>query len=358
MNLKGFLFFGLLLTAVACGTDNKEAKPAAPVEVQVGKPVGGSQSAIVLSGNVEASQTAMIATRIMGMITQIDVKIGDRVRKGQVLFTVNSDDLRAKRSQTEAVINQAEAQLRNTRKDYDRFTALYKQQSATAKELENVQLQFEAAKANLEAAIQMRNEVDASMGYARVRAPFDGIITAKNAEAGSIANPGIPVLTLENAAGFRVAANVPETEVSNIRVGDSVSVLLNSINRSFPGVIGEINPSSRFNGGQYAIRINIPHNQYGGLYAGLYARVSVVSKTGTSPESRKLLIPVSALVQKDQLTGIYTPGQSHTAVLRWIRIGKKYGEEVEVLSGLDKEETFIVKANGRLYNGAAIEIKN
>lgn len=358
MNLKGFLFFSLLLTAVACSTDNHETKPTVPVEVQVGKPAGSSQSVIVLSGSVEASQTAMIATRIMGTITQMDVKIGDRVRKGQVLFTVNSDDIRAKRSQTEAAISQAEAQLRNARKDYDRFTALYQQQSATAKELENVQLQFEAAKANLEAATQMRNEVDASLGYARVRAPFDGIITAKNAEAGGIANPGIPVLTLENAGGFRVAANVPETEVSNIRLGDSVTVVLNSINRSFPGTIGEINPSSRFNGGQYAIRINIPHNQFGGLYAGLYARVTVVAKSGTSAERGKLLIPVSALVQKDQLTGIYTPGQSGTAVLRWIRIGKKYGQEVEVLSGLDKDETFIVKAEGRLYNGAAIVIKN
>jgi RND family efflux transporter MFP subunit len=348
----------VLLYLPGCSSPEKPIQTEPPVAVTIARPVSMGTSAITVSGQIEAAQTAVISTRIMGYITKMNVKAGDQVRRGQLLFTVSNEDLQAKRAQADAQIAQAEAQFQNAKKDYDRFTALYKQQSATEKEVENFQLQYEAAKAGAEAARQLRNEVNASFSYTNVVAPFDGIISAKNADAGSIANPGMPVLTLQASKGFRVAAGIPETQIADISIGANAIITLKSIERVFTGTISEINPSSAVSGGQYPIKINIPADQYKGLYAGMYANVSIKTKNNRSGQetSDRILIPVSAVVRKDQLTGIYTKGENNKAVLRWIRLGEQYGNEVEVLSGLGKEESFIVNADGRLFNGASVVV--
>lgn len=349
----------MLLFLAGCGSHEAPVNESSPIAVSVAKPVAATSANIAISGMVEPMQTAMISTRIMGYITRMNVRAGDHVRKGQLLFSVNHDDLQARRAQVDAQIAQADAQLRNAQKDRERFTVLYDQQSATAKELENVQLQYDAAKASAEAARQMRREINASFSYTNVTAPFDGIITAKNADAGSIANPGMPVLALEATGGFRVAATIPESEIAGIAIGDKAAITLKSANRSFTGSVAEINPSSAAAGGQYPLKISIPAGQYKGLYAGMYAHVMIRKATAqlTDAGKRQMLIPLAAIVYKDQLTGIYTAGENDRAVLRWIRIGRQYGNEVEVLSGLGPDDSFILKADGRLYNGAAIAIK-
>lgn len=366
MHMNQYKMFMKLLAAsfvylylLGCSSPEKPIQAEPPVAVTIARPGSMGASAITVSGQVEAAQTAAISTRIMGYITKVNVKAGDQVRKGQLLFSVSNEDLQAKRAQADAQIVQAEAQLQNAKKDYDRFTALYKQQSATEKELENIQLQYNAAKAGAEAARQLRNEVNASFAYTNVVAPFDGIISAKNADAGSIANPGMPVLTLEASKGFRVAAGIPETQIADLSIGTPATITLRSIGRVFTGSISEINPSSSVSGGQYPVKINIPADQYKGLYAGMYANISIKPKSNKSDKEAndRILIPVSAVVRKDQLTGIYTIGDNNKAVLRWIRLGEQYGNEMEVLSGLGKEESLIVNADGRLFNGAGVVVK-
>ena len=108
----------------------------------------------------------------MGYITMLKVKAGDHVSKGQLLATISNQDMLAKRAQTDAMIAEAQASVNSAQKDLDRFTTLYKQQSATEKELDNVELQYNAAKSRLEAARQMRNEVNANLGYSHLTAPL------------------------------------------------------------------------------------------------------------------------------------------------------------------------------------------
>lgn len=224
-----------LLSLAACSGDKPEtaAKTAAPVAVQTAVAGGTSVNAGILeaSGQVEASQSVNISTRVMGYITQMKVKVGDRVSAGQLLFTVNSNDITAKRAQTDALIAQAEAAQRTAQKDLDRYTALYKQQSASAKELDQVTLQFQSAKANADAARQMRNEVSAQLAYTSVTAPFAGIITQKLADAGSMANPGMPVLTLEQSGKLQVSASIPENQIAAVKMGDEVTMSIESADR-------------------------------------------------------------------------------------------------------------------------------
>lgn len=357
------LFAGIgLLAFSSCSSNEKHGTKTyidTAVVVTVAKPSGDQKQRLIVSGQIEAGQTANISTRVMGYITSLNMKVGDHVQKGQLLATISNDDILAKRAQTDAMIAEAEAGYKNTQKDYERFNNLYKQQSASAKELDNVTLQYNSAKSRLEAAKQMRNEVNATLNYTRLTAPFAGTVTQKLMDAGSMANPGMPLLTIEQSSSYQVSASVPENEISLIHEGTTVSVSIGAINRLIKGTVSQIDQSSTNTGGQYMIKIHLPDNQKPGLFAGMYANITipVTQAIKTTITGEQVMVPLSAIEYKDQLTGLYTIGSNHTALLRWVRLGKTQGNKVEVLSGLAVNEQFIVSADGRLYNGEAVKIK-
>lgn len=368
MNVNKAPLLILALTAAtllpSCSNNKGEQKGApedTPVSVTVATPGNDNISGgINASGQVEAVQTANISTRVMGYITKVYVSVGDHVKQGQLVFTVNSTDILARLAQTEAMIAQADASLQNAQKDYDRFTVLYNQQSASAKELDNVSLQYKAAKANLGAARQMRNEVNAQLSYTNVTAPFSGVVTQKMLDAGSMATPGMPVVTIERSGGLQVSASVGESQIASIKQGDTAMLNIKSIDKIITGKITQISQSSQPSGGQYVIKISIPDNEKQQIYSGMYVNVNIPAKEtlqNNEAGTRNILVPVESIVNKDQLTGLYTIGTNNTALLRWVRLGKNFGNKVEVLSGLAKDESFITHADGRLYNGIPVIIK-
>lgn len=358
----GALIGAAIIGLVAC-TPKKEqnantaGNPATAVVVAI--PSAAGENSIEASGQVESSQTANISTRVMGYITKLNANIGDHVHKGQVLGTISNDDILAKRAQADAAIAQAEIALKNAQKDYDRFQVLYKQQSASAKEVENATMQYAAAKSGLETARQMRNEVNAMLSYTTLTAPFDGIVTQKTADAGNMANPGMPILTIERSGSFQVVASIPETVINLVKLGQKTVIVIKAGNKTISGNIAEVSASSQATGGQYLIKINIPDSEKAGLYGGMYANVSIPIKpaAGAQDGNNTITVPVSSIEQKDELTGLYTISADNTALLRWVRLGKTQGNKVEVLSGLGKDERYILSADGKLYNGEPVTIK-
>ena len=353
---------GLLVLSACSSGNKKEIRPNTDdaIMVTVSVPSSDEQSGLNITGQVESSLLANISTRVMGFITMLKVNVGDHVNKGQLLATISNQDILAKRGQVDAMIAEADAHVKNAKKDIDRFTVLYDQQSATAKELDNVTLQYNAAKARLSGAQQMRNEINAQLSYTSLTAPFSGTVTQKLADAGSMANPGMPLLTIEQSGSYQVSASVPENRISQIKQGANATITISAINKTIQGTINQINESSQFTGGQYIIKVSIPDKDKPGLYAGMYANVSVPLKTNIAVkvnEHATVMIPLQSIEHKDQLTGLYTVSSNSTALLRWVRLGKTFGEQVEVLTGLEKNEQFILSADGKLYNGAPVKIK-
>lgn len=350
------LMTGILFTSCSGDTHEAAVKKEDPVKVTVA--VAGVQSSniIQVSGQIESKETAVISTRVMGIIMDVKVKAGDTVQKGQLLAAINNADIMAKRGQAQAMVSETEAALKDAQKDYERFAELYKQSSASAKEFENASLHFSSVKAKAEAAKQMQNETEAMLAYTNLRAPFSGTIIQKNVDAGSMASPGMPLLTMEQIGGYQVSASVSEGDIANIKVNAEATVLIKSSGRAIRGKVSEISPSSQFSGGQYSIKVNIPDAERTGLYSGMYVSVSIQTP-GKASESNKLLIPASAVIYRDQLTGLYTITENQTALLRWVKLGKMQGDQAEILSGLRKDEQFILESEGRLYNGVSIVIK-
>ena len=344
---------------ISCGGDKKEqvaSLPAIPVKV-AGISDNNTSPYVSASGKIEAENSANLSTRMMGYVTKVNVKVGQKVSQGQLLVSVNNTDLQAKKAQVNASITQAQAGYNNAKKDYDRFVNLFAQQSASQKELDDMTARYEMAKAGLEAAKQMRNEINAQFAYSNISAPFSGVVTNTFVKEGDMANPGMPLVSIEGAKKLQVTAMVSESDIALITQGMKVIVLVKSINQEVEGKVSEISLSAKNTGGQYLVKIDLNKSE-AKILSGMFVNVQFpVEKKENVKVSDKVLIPVAALVKEGQLTGIYTIGSGNVAILRWLRIGKTFGDQVEVLSGLSVNEQYIVSADGKLFNGAKVSIQ-
>ena len=210
------------------------------------------------------------------------------------------------------------------------------------------------AKARLEAANQMKNEINAQFAYSNITAPFSGVVTSKTVEVGDMANPGQPLISIEAPGKFKVIAMVPETEISQIKVGTPVHVDVKSIGKTISGKVTEVSSSARHTGGQYLVEVALDKTEVD-ILSGMFTTVNFPVEKIT--QSDMVLLPKDALVTNGQLSGVYTISDNNTAVLRWLRLGKTFGDQVEVLSGLSPEETYIVSAEGKLFNGAKVSVQ-
>ena len=340
----------------SCGGDKKEQIKQEPaINVKLGGVSSSENNAFVTaSGKIEAENSANLSTRMMGYVTKVHVKVGQNVGAGQLLVSINSADLQAKKAQVDASILQATAAYNNAKKDYDRFVALFKQQSASQKELDDMTARYEMAKAGLEGAKQMRNEVMAQFSYSNITAPFSGTITNTFVKVGDMANPGMPLVSVEGASRWQVTAMVSETDINAIKNGMPVKVLVKSSNNNLTGKVIEVSGSAANTGGQYFVKINLDKTD-NSVLSGMFVNVQFpVENKPQSTQSKTVLIPESAIVEQGQLKGIYTIGTGNVAILRWLRLGKTFGNQVEVLSGLSANEQYIVSAEGKLYNGAKV----
>lgn len=352
----------LSLSAVvltSCGSDKKESiNKETPIAVKVSSVEENSNGGFVTaSGKIEAENSANLSTRMMGFVTKLHVQVGQKVSAGQLLISINNTDLQAKKAQVDASILQATAGFNNAKKDFDRFTNLFKQQSASQKELDDMTARYEMAKAGLEGVKQMRNEVLAQFSYSNIMAPFSGTITNTFVKEGDMANPGMPLVSLEGATRLQVTAMVAENAITAIHKGMAVQILVKSNNITLNGKVTEVSGSAKNTGGQYLVKINLEPTK-AKVLSGMFVNVQfpIESKT-TSEPSERMVVPESALVHQGQLTGIYTIGNGNVAILRWLRVGKKMGNQVEVLSGLSVKEQYVVSAEGKLYNGALVTVQ-
>jgi RND family efflux transporter MFP subunit len=355
-NIYLIIAFVVSTAILSCGDKTETApKDVGPtVEVKVNNVTTESNSFLTASGKIEAVQSANLSTRMMGYVNKVHVKVGDKVRKDQLLLSINNAELSAKSAQVNAGITEATAAYRIAEKDYTRFKNLFEDNSASQKELDDMTARYEMAKARLEGAKQMEKEVGSQFSYVNIRAPFSGIITNKFIDEGTMANPGVPLIAMEAPGLFEVTASVPESEISQIESGSKVKIVVKSINELIQGEVTEVSTSARNTGGQYLVKVTLDKSNVAVL-SGMYATVQfpVIRKT----ESTAILVPMDAIISKGQLSGLYTVSESNTALLRWLRLGRSFGDQVEVLSGLSAEESYIVSAKGKLYNGVKVSIQ-
>jgi RND family efflux transporter MFP subunit len=351
--LKYILIFPLIGLLSSCGSSNETTiKESDPIKVQVGiaKAIT-SQEVTSVSGRIEAGSSANISTRMMGNVTAVLVTPGAMVKKGDLLITLSSADLSAKMAQVEASIAQAKSGFENAEKDFARFKTLYDKGSASQKELENITTHYEMAKAGLEAARQMENEVKAQFTYSNLRAPFDGVVANTFVKVGDMANPGMPLATVEGISNYEATVMVTESQISKIKLGADATVLVKSSNTTFKGKVREVSPSAKNTGGQFLVKIALEDAQ--GVLPGMFVNADIALEDANAVASSPF-VAQEAVIRNGQLTGIYALSSNDKAVLRWVRLGQEMEGKVEILSGLSENEKYIFKPEGKLFNGAKV----
>jgi len=351
--LSIILAFGLLASCSSEPVKKKASGFDLTVEVAQAKNIKQAEL-LSFTGKLEAGTYSKLSTRIMGQVEKIHVKLGETVRKGQLLLEISNNDILAKKKQAEANVLVSETLLADAEKNLERYQALFDKKSASKRELEGMQIQKNVAESKLAGAKGMLVEVEEALKYANIRAPYKGRVTKQFVKVGDLASPGMPLLSIEKNGKYEVVARVPESEISKIKVNDYVEVELTAQNkRRIQARVSEINPSTLDSGNQFEVKLQLDaiKDSKLKLYTGMFAKAFI-----QMGETNHIIIPKSVLVERGQLTGIYTLSQSGTALLRWIRVGKSYGNSIEVLSGLSSGEKYIVSYEGKIWDGAKLKV--
>jgi RND family efflux transporter MFP subunit len=260
--------------------------------------------------------------------------------------------MRAQRRQAEAQKQEAEAALRNARTQFARLDTLLQRGSATQQAYDAAEAQYERAQAQVEAVNNRLDEIDDALSYTTITAPAAGIVVEKRAEQGAMAAPGQPLLMLEVSRLLEVRTQVPERAINRVATGDTVRVVVPALGDTLSGHINEVNPSANPATRQFRMRVML-HNPSASVKSGMYAQV--MHESGAE---QLLTVPTESLVERGQLTGVYTVSNDNHALLQWVRTGTPRGSRVVVLAGLQPGDRYVRRAEGRLHDGRPVTIQN
>ncbi len=301
---------------------------------------------VTATGSVQADKTVMVSTRMMGWVRRIHVVEGQSVSKGDLLISIDDSDLKAKKAQAEAGIVEAKAVLANAEKMAERFEKLYAEKSVSKQKLDDVLTGRDRAAAGLNMAEAGLAEVKVHLSYLSLTAPSDGVVARKMIEEGDMANPGMPLISLESTGPMKVVAHLGEKDISAVKVGDMVTIDITSLDGAvfeapLNKVIRAANPGSRTYDIEAAIGNPDPR-----LRSGMFARVSIPIGV-----RQAVLVPAGAVIKRGQLSGVWIVRQDGTAHLRWVRLGRTFGDSVEILSGMNGDETVVLSTQQPLVEG-------
>ena len=332
----------------SCGEETKTEKSSTPpVNVKVEKPKGNLPQHLNYKGKVQSSQSVNIQSRGSSYIEDILVDVGEEVSENQMLVKLNSDDLNSKQAQLTARLEEVEALLKDSERDFKRYQNLREKNSVSEKELESVQLKYNSVKSQKAAIESQIQELESELKYFNIKAPFDGIITSKLAHEGDLANPQSPILQMETEEAFEFQFSVSERDISKLRKGQLAKVKVIENQEELDAQLSEISSSSQHSGGQFLVKASLLDVGNFNLFSGQQAEIEIV----TNELEKGIFVPESALIRRGSLQGIYVLSAENKAMLRWVEVGESYEAYVEILSGLNSDERFITSSDSKLYNG-------
>jgi len=379
--MKPFFVIALMASLAACGREESrkvEAAPSKPAQVRVVAASLQQWPAVYeATGTIRAVSTGVMSSRVMGYVQQVNAAVGERVRQGQVLITLDARDLetnlrRAEAGQAEAraavpevetAIAAAKANLDLAQSTFRRIDDLAQKKSVSNQELDEASARMKAAQANYEMAVAKRAQIQSRIAqadeeqhaarimreYASIAAPFAGVVTAKSVEPGNLASPGAPLITLEREDAYRLELAVEESKLAAVHVGQSVKVSLDTCQAD--ARVAEIVPSVDAASRSYTVKVNLAQSKAcPALRSGMFGRAGFPLGT-----RGVIAVPAAAILERGQLQSVFVV-EDGAAHMRLITAGRRSGDSIEVLSGLNEGEKVIVPGSTSPADGARVEV--
>ena len=370
----------LLIFPGSCGKAPREKSFASSAPVAVSTVSAANQtwpSTYEATGTVRARTSAVISAKLMGYVREVKVQSGDRVREGQVLLTLDARDLdvstrraEATRDEVHAGVPEADSAVAAAKANLDlaqvtfgRMRDLFQKKSISNQEYDEASAKLKAAEAAYETAQARRLQLNAKLAhadqdvraaevtrnYADVLAPFAGVVVAKSVDPGSLALPGVALLTIERDGAFRLEASVEESHLTAIRIGEPVSVIVDGVDRTIDARVSEIVPAVDAASRAYIVKIELP--SLPALRSGVFGRATF------QLASRSLLaIPAGAVTERGQLQSVLVVDNG-VARTRLITTGQRIKDQIEVLSGLTAGERVVFPVPEVLSDGTSVEVR-
>lgn len=366
-------------TAIAAEAREEQAALPRVNVLRVGRST--RQSGIILPGNIQPITEAPVLARADGYVEKRLVDIGDRVKAGQTLAEIAAPELidqvsqaRAAEQQAEAALEQATANVQQgttdmelarlmaqrsgalvvkgavARQDDDQVQAQYKARLAA---LESLQKAVEVQKANIAAAKSNLSRLQKLEEYRVVTAPFDGVITLRNVDVGTLVNAGNTLLfRIAQMATLRTYVNVPQTYADSIHEGEPATVTVSNLpGRQFAGTMARsanaLDPSSR----TLLVEVHVP-NPGNLLLPGMYAQVELTSARADPP----LLIPSDSMMMRDNGAQVAVVGPGNVLHLQKIEVGRDYGDRLEVITGLHEGDRIVANPGEVAREGLKVDV--
>ena len=355
--------------AMMAGCHGGESTSPVAVQTMQARVVESQQLQVPLNvrstGTVHARETAIVSAQVMGRIQQVMVREGDSVRAGQTLVVLDDAALRASTDQAQAAVKAAQSEQIAAQTDtklaastLERYKQLQAEKSVSPQEMDEVSRRAEAAAARLDA---VRAQTDAAraqesgartmLGYTRLLAPFSGIVTARMADPGTMASPGVPLLQVDQTGILQLDATVDESAISTIHKGMKAQVEIDGGNStSLAGTVAEIVPAADPASHSFLVKIDLPSSSQ--LRAGMYGTAEFANGT-----RQAIVIPRSAAVMRGSLASVYILDGQGIAQLRSLTLGAAQGNLIEVLSGISSGEKLVDAPSDRDLAGKRIEVQ-
>jgi RND family efflux transporter MFP subunit len=353
------LVWGILPRLEATAALKKETQALNVVTVSVIKPKPGAVSQeLILPGNMQAFVDTPIYARTNGYLKRWTADIGAHVKAGQLLAEIDTPEVDDQLQQARADLATAQANFRLAEKTAARWQALLKSESVSQQEADQTQGDMEAKKAALESARYNVARLEKLQSFKKIFAPYDGAITARNIDvgalidAGSSGGPGKELFHVASTKKLRVYVNIPQGYSRDAVPGVEADVTLAEFpGRAFKGSLVRnsqaIDAASRTMLAEVAV-----DNPTGELLPGAYAQVHLKLRA----TNMALVIPVNSLIFRSEGIQVAVVQPDERVALKKILLGRDFGTEVEVLSGLDPEDAVILNPSDSLGVGAKVRV--
>ena len=285
-------------------------------------------------GTIRAVHETTIGSKLLARVVEVNLKAGQEVKAGDVLVRLDDTDLRAKLQQAKAALNSAEAVRSQAQADEKRYGELAKQKVVSLEQYEQTVTALRSSEAELVRAQEAVNEVQATLDWATVRAPIDGVVIDKKVEAGDMVTPGQVLLTLYDPDRMQLVASVRESLTRKLAVGQDIGVRIEGLDKQCSGTVSEIVPEAQAASRTFQVKVTGPCPT--GIYTGMFGRLLI-----PLDEEAVLVVPREAVRKVGQLE-LVDVVDNGLAVRRAIRTGRVLDEDVEVLSGLRESEQVVV----------------
>jgi RND family efflux transporter MFP subunit len=325
---------------------------------------------LILPADVRARQETSLFPRANGYLKRVLVDIGDRVEAGQLLAEIEQPDVDADLNQAKASYALSNANLIKAQNDFElaqttlkRYEGFAQSGGVTQQQLDEkragftqMQSALAAAQANVKVSDAAIQRLTSMQAFEKVTAPFAGTITARNYDVGALMSAtntaqGRELFRIADVSTLRVYVNVPQTYATAVKTGQEAALIVRNYGgQEFAGRVvrsaGALDPATR----TLRYEIQVP-NDKGTLYAGMYGQAKLAVTQTQSP----MVVPTSALVFDAQGTKVWTveDGKAHA---RTVDVGRDFGTEVEIESGLKGDESVVTNPGDRLADNVQVHV--